>query len=957
MNIVLKTPDEFIEYYYNDLQKTLEKYDIQISKLGIIGYLLNILGWTHYDSNQYYQHLFKESFVGTCTEEYNLRLHSSIYGYNPEYAQYATAIGEFRFDFTDLPKKPTNVYKREVYFSNLEFEVEDKKFVSECSYNFIEDGDQYYCMIYDSKDIIFIPSSTPVIRVPFHNVYQLDKYIEQITIQNYNFGTFFPWEIILDNSYLSKLDLRVGQEGEIYNPEGEFERFGTEYRIDAIKYLNRPTDNVAFLKSSTANSYILEFGSGIRGRYVPDRNALIRVYSTEGDLGNINVSKQPTLSDANFGMKLYKSNGQITQSSVTKDYLKIYFEYSEGGSNPLSGDNLRESIIKYIQSRDNLINEKDYYNIASKYMTDFKFVFRKDKFIDNIFYLQRTFRDRYQVTVNTDNITQQMVVPPYDGEMIFILDNNDIHVVDKLDNFVLKVPEEIENVIKTTKNEPVIDFSGKFVYSIYTSPDQIENITNIYFSEGEAIHGGRLSEGRYMYYVKASDNFNEVPVGALVEVYINGVNKNAVKLTWDAVEGATKYVIYGRPNKSGHFRKWTVFDKTTFIDVGTPGDIHIPVESTRELVFYPEYRRFGTVVISPFIYEYDHYMKWYKGYVLYSDLMIYFTKIIEYNQNASLPVIFFNIVYDRVNYKTLIYIKSYQDISNYIMELSIQGTNIMNVKVTENVDENTWVYEYIDSRYSLIWESVSLELTVYEDEIRIMKGQTDIFNQIYDITDQLKLLVYENWEESRHYITNIPVMEKDTFESDKNYYISKIHAYLYTNDFSENRMTTDDVQFRFLNSHVVPSYYLRFITKQKYEDFNLYLPLHLRAKIYINKDVLDRRQNEIDLNEEKNNLLEELARLLQQRYTGIDIKFYNSQIVDYIHSNRDFIKRVQIEVRDNQGTLIEDGIEKNTDDYIMAKIIEDETRNYLTRKLKVLEYTAPYFHWDVNNIDVQILFH
>ena len=535
------------------------------------------------------------------------------------------------------------------------------------------------------------------------------------------------------------------------------------------------------------------------------------IYSTDGYSGNINSVNKPGIDSCKFYMKTYKTDNSITTSHISKDILKINFDYSEGGKNPLSGEELRKSIIQYIQSRDNFINEKDFYNICKKYMDDFRFMFRKSSFIDNTFYLERCFRDRYQQIAYATNITQLLIERDEEEDPEFIIDNATNSVLDNLDNFLIKYPGPGEYPIKCKIDDYVIDNSGRFVYSIYTPTATIVDGPMIYRAHGYPMYGGEIPGGRYYYTVRASDNFKEYQIGSTIEVTINGINQNAIRLVWDEIPGATKYIIYGRPNQNGHYRTWTLFD-TEFIDVGDEGTPYIPVYSTRQLIFYPEYRLYNKNFISPFVYEYDTYMGWYKSYLLYTNFMIYFNNIKDINNDYAIPIIFFNIIYNKSEYKTQFYIKSYQDISKYKLLIIAQGLNISEY-VSTNIDENTWLYEYTDSKHGIIWDTITIELVVSLNNIRIMTGQTSEFKQIHDITDQMKILKYHNYNDGKTYVTNLPIIDKELYYSDESYYSNKIYEFLYSNKFEENRMITDEIQFRFLNTYVVPAYFMKISSK------------------------------------------------------------------------------------------------------------------------------------------------
>ena len=47
------TPEEFVEYWFNELRTSLGVFDIQANKVGFLGFLMNILGWTNYDLKNY----------------------------------------------------------------------------------------------------------------------------------------------------------------------------------------------------------------------------------------------------------------------------------------------------------------------------------------------------------------------------------------------------------------------------------------------------------------------------------------------------------------------------------------------------------------------------------------------------------------------------------------------------------------------------------------------------------------------------------------------------------------------------------------------------------------------------------------------------------------------------------------------------------------------------------------
>ena len=65
-NLATLTPEEYSNYFFNALKSELNVYDLQASKVGFIGFLINLLSNTVYDSKVYKDALFKEAFPATA---------------------------------------------------------------------------------------------------------------------------------------------------------------------------------------------------------------------------------------------------------------------------------------------------------------------------------------------------------------------------------------------------------------------------------------------------------------------------------------------------------------------------------------------------------------------------------------------------------------------------------------------------------------------------------------------------------------------------------------------------------------------------------------------------------------------------------------------------------------------------------------------------------------------------
>ena len=91
----MKTPNEFSEFYYQKLKEKLDITDINLNRLGFVGYFIELLGNVQYDTKQYYDLLFNESFPVSALDNINLLYHSDVYGYNPVLATPSEIIGNF----------------------------------------------------------------------------------------------------------------------------------------------------------------------------------------------------------------------------------------------------------------------------------------------------------------------------------------------------------------------------------------------------------------------------------------------------------------------------------------------------------------------------------------------------------------------------------------------------------------------------------------------------------------------------------------------------------------------------------------------------------------------------------------------------------------------------------------------------------------------------------------------
>jgi hypothetical protein len=229
----------------------------------------------------------------------------------------------------------------------------------------------------------------------------------------------------------------------------------------------------------------------------------------------------------------------------------------------------------------------------------------------------------------------------------------------------------------------------------------------------------------------------------------------------------------------------------------------------------------------------------------------------------------------------------------------------------------------------------------------IAKLETSSFYQLQKVADQLKLLNYIT-DTNEEYVLSIPIIEKENYLSNRVGVDLEVLSNIYQNDIDGRRFPNDEVQYRFINTDLIKSLYLKCSTVQKYE-FDLQLPLKLNIEVIYNSEYLE--SNLVDLPKEKENLYLEVAKLLQSQYSGNEITFYNSQLIDYIHTNRPYFKSVKVKITDSLDNSIDFGIESYDEDQTMRNIQDEINNDPLLRKFDILNYFPHFFYWDVDNIE------
>ena len=706
------TPEEFVNYYYEQLKTDLSVYDLQISKVGFVGYFLNLLGYTHFDLKQYYDSLFKEAFVGTSQTEEAQYLQAATYGYIPLFATPSAATGTVEFDMINwLPRRASNIVRREVIVgyssssgqfvpASSTFKIGDIQFSIDAFYKFIEvedNGSYYY-----TTDIITMdgskftyPSSSSTISVPLYSTSQYVKKEITTELKPYNFGAYQTYYFGIDPGYfLSNLEVYVTESGADSSTE-------EQYTVKYTKYLEKGNDKSVFLRKITASNYVIEFGSGLRGKWISSATVRMVIKSTRGTSGNLidKTNLKIQLSGNVFAFDYERtSSGQLSSTASNPIVMQaplVNFEYSEAGLDSLSGEDLRDAIIRFIQTRDNLISRQDYNNIALLYYSDFKFLFKKFNVFDNTFYLCRSFRDRSQTIFYSTNHTEQAMCFSY-------------------------------------VNLPA-----------YT-------ITAIPSSTGT----GTLITGIYSYFVMSVDEWGRSNPSEIKTVTIdNGTGEDSVLITFDGVPYATSYRVYGR-YETHRDQYWEILATSpqlatyTYTDDGTAGvvDVEPTAYELQDILYRPQFTLGGQSFISPYIYKGDTRMNYYNGYIIKDLARVDFSEIIEDSVSIGtgfdIPMLYLNLEYDEALFKTVIKLKSYQTINYLVFNVSITGENISiaNKRMTcFPLANNYFEYEYLNSDTFGIFEG-ALQIEIKGGiSTSIVSGIAGNYTIVGGVSDVLKI--------------------------------------------------------------------------------------------------------------------------------------------------------------------------------------------------------------------------
>jgi hypothetical protein len=402
----LATPEQFINFYHKELKTELSSEDLQISKVGLIGYMMQILGNTQYDVKQYYNYLFNEAFPVSAIDNANLIEHATLFGFNYDLAKSATLNGIVKFNFDTLLLPGADIGRREIYIDNLVFMIDNMQYIMDSSYVVtmvkISGSMNWSVQVSDrngrKKTFPLIYTNAYTSLVDF-NQYSVTN--ESYTVPLYEFGTFYPIKIdIPPDQDVCEINIRIK---EVTSSVEE------DFEVRVIKNFSEATDPHVFYKiyesSQGSKILLLELGSGYQGRYIPKSNVYVNVRTTYGEKGNIGI----TNINSNLSQDLiildypFDPTRSIIQTQTTvNNLLQLEINNGSGGINILKQEKLRSALIEYIQHRENLISETDYYQIIKNNFKYYEIMFKKTTLHENIIYVYITLLDNCSQPLYTD---------------------------------------------------------------------------------------------------------------------------------------------------------------------------------------------------------------------------------------------------------------------------------------------------------------------------------------------------------------------------------------------------------------------------------------------------------------------------------------------------------------------------------------------------------------------------
>lgn len=966
MDFKPKTPEEFINYYFEALRDLLGVYSVQVNKVGFIGFLMNVLGHTNYDLKNYYDYLFKEAFVSTSEKDSNIHLHASIYGYHPGFATASEVFGEIELDFNLLPFIQSNVTRREVVLnsinSNLKFSVDNFRFQTPAVYKMIyENGIYNTIIIREDGHLQQYPASSSVVTVPIFDAKQC--YDDEIIFiaENYPANSFYQYSFEIDDGFLSDITVFVTKKNQLIEEE---------YQVKFVKFLEKGNEKVVFLRKLTATSYMLELGSGMCGEWLPQATIRIKMSRTYGAGGNFLREVLTSQTDpSQIQVFDYDENNNLLYSTnlTANKLVNITITSSENGKDSLFGVDLRDDVIRYIQTRENLITELDFYNIAKGYLTDFQFLFKKTNVFDNIFYMYRVFRDKFQNVLPSTNHTIEKSLFTNFYKPVFILNNTEF-----ISPFLYKL-NTLTNLI-----EGYIIFEDLFVYigKIQNINMTATNIPPLYFN---LKYNNTLNETKIQLksYQDISSLTFKITINDL-QIYnqlMNFIDENTFEIIYsNLIFDEFSISIKCSENTTELFEFITpsikqIYDVTDLIGIvcykynSIDYIVNIPIVSKEVFDSNEEYyltkinnyladgrfsqnRMISDNVQFRFLNSFLIESPYLENSVLQNNKIIncaenWLEDVVSYiNEPPSTPM-----NEERFLIGTSpsgIFVSHENDIATW-NEVAERTEIICNDASTLVGGEYFFLYTPTNSFY--VWYNIDGLSTQPVEigigiEINILSSDTadEIAIKTVDVLNlQTEFEVHHPNISTINIVNSVTGSVADALDNNTGFTITVLkqgvdgHYTFYSPNINDGVLVK--------SSQI--SYY--FNSSNEWTKLSLTLPLKLFIELDVNKEYIT--FNNINLERELRNIKFLVANYLQQTKTGTSMIYYDSQIIDYVHTDKPYIKSIKVTTKDSNGRIIENGIEVLLEKTILT--------NLMKNKFNTVTYTPIFWFWDVDNIDIQ----
>jgi hypothetical protein len=395
--------NQFAEFYFDKLKEKLNLTDINLNRLGFVGFFIELLGNVQYDVKGYYDHLFNESFPISATDNTNLLYHSAVFGYSPELAKPAEIVGIFNID--PILTNINAVSRRELVLKDISFIIDNIEFHLDSNYTIVYSSNSdssymtmnveiLYKNIYDIVPVLYSNSKIKTV-----GLLQYSRQEIQFGTSNYSFGSHYIYDIPITD-YLYELSVDVQLSGLDF----------TSFKVLPIKEFASDDDPVVFYNILPDNTLRLYFGSGIKGMYVPGKTVNLIIKTTKAEKGNIGqhiitavkgVVDRYDYDNNNNIISYPSSNDDGSISTNASSVLTLDIINGLGGKNPATEDVLRRELLKYIQTRDNLVSDTDFHNNLKTYSKDSEILFKKTEIAENIIYLYGRILNKYLYPIYT----------------------------------------------------------------------------------------------------------------------------------------------------------------------------------------------------------------------------------------------------------------------------------------------------------------------------------------------------------------------------------------------------------------------------------------------------------------------------------------------------------------------------------------------------------------------------